>query len=61
MLEPCERILTVIHVGDAAVDAGTSTEDVGVVGGNGGFDERRRELRPKLNWINSNRVGEVGK
>jgi len=53
--------MDVIHVGDAAVGAGTSTEDVGVVGGNGGFDERRRELRPKLNWIDSNRVGEVGK
>ena len=50
-----------IHGGDAAVGAGTSTEDAGVVGGNGGFDERRRGLRPKLNWIDSNRVGEVGK
>ena len=50
-----------IHDGDAAVGAGTSTEDAEVVGGNGGFDERRRELRPKLNWIDSNRVGEVGK
>ena len=53
--------MDVIHGGGAAVGAGTSTEDAGVVGGNGGFDERRRELRPKLNWIDSNRVGEVGK
>ena len=53
--------MDVIHGGEAAVGAGTSTEDAGVVGGNRGFDERRGELTPKLNWIDSNRVGEVGK
>ena len=48
-------------VGDAAVGAGTSTEDAGVVGENGGFDEGRKGLRPRLNWTDSNRVEEVGK
>jgi hypothetical protein len=47
--------------GAAAVGAGTNTEDAEVVGGNGGFDERRKGLRPKLNWIDSSHVGEVGK
>jgi len=46
-------------VGDAAVDAGTNTENAGAVAENGGFDERRRELRPRLNWTDSNHVGEV--
>ena len=50
-----------IHGSEVVVGAGTSTEDAEVVGGNGGFDERRRELRPKLNWIDSNRFREVGK
>ena len=48
-------------IGGAAVDVGTSTEDAGVVGGNGEFDERRKESRPKLNWTDSNHAGEVGK
>ena len=35
-------------IGDA-VDVGTSTGGAGVVVENGGFDERRRESRPRLN------------
>ena len=35
-------------IGDVG-DAGTSTEDAEVVVGNGGFDERRKGLRPRLN------------
>lgn len=47
--------------GDVAAGAGTDTEDAEVAGENEGFGERRRELRPRSNWIDSNRVGRVGK
>ena len=44
-----------------AVDAGTDTEGAGVVGESGAFGGRRRELRPRSNWTDSNHAGGVGK
>ena len=41
--------------------AGINREGAGAAGGNGGADERRKELRPRLSWTDSSRVGEVGK
>lgn len=48
-------------IGGVAADAGTGTADVGVVAENGVFDGRRKELRPRSNWTDSNRAGWVGK
>ena len=54
--------MNMIHALEVIGDAvGTDTEVAEDAGENGGFDERRKELRPKLNWTDSSRVGEVGK
>lgn len=47
--------------GGAGVGAEINTEDAGVVGENGRFDGRRKGLRRKLSWTDSNLAWEVGK
>jgi len=49
-----------IHALAVIGDAGINTEGAGAVAENGLFDEQRRGLRPRLNWADSNHVGEVG-
>lgn len=44
-----------------AAGAGTGTEGAEVVGENGEFDGRRKELRPRWNWTDSSHAGGVGK
>ena len=53
--------MDVIHALRVIGDAGANTEDAGAAGGNGEVGGRRRESRPKSNWTDSNRAGEVGK
>ena len=54
---PGHRDMT--HTLGVIVDAGTNAENARAVAENGGFDERRRGLRPRLNWADSNHLGEV--
>lgn len=55
-----DMVYALTVIGDAAAGAAASTEDVGVVAGNGDFDERRKELKPRWNLNDSSHLEEVG-